>query len=76
MCREQIELAGLGDTSCGRSFTFCPPEERCLRPAFPGGTVSTISRSLPAARARDGAEGLSGMASPKARSPRRGAKRP
>ena len=29
ICREQIKLAGLGDTSCGRSFTLRPPEERC-----------------------------------------------
>ena len=47
-CREQIKLAGLGDTSCGRSFALCPAEERCLRRAFPGGTVRTISRSRPA----------------------------
>src|ERR1700722_19700033 len=58
--REQITLAGLGDTSCGRSLLFCPPEERCLRWAFPGGTVRTISRSRPAARlsaARRGCQG-------------------
>ena len=47
LCREQVKLAGLGDTSCGRSFVLCPPEERCLRRAFPGGTVRTISRSRP-----------------------------
>ena len=33
-CREQINLAGLGNTSCGRSLLFCPTEERCLRRAW------------------------------------------
>jgi hypothetical protein len=47
-CREQVKLAGLGDTSCGRSFALRPPEERCLRRTFPGGTVRTISWSRPA----------------------------
>jgi len=59
-CREQIKLAGLGDTSCGRSFLLCPREERCLRRAFPGGTVRTISRSRPAARARAARRGCQG----------------
>ena len=43
-CREQINLAGLGDTSCC-SLLFCPVEERCLRWPFPGETVRTISWS-------------------------------
>ena len=59
-CREQINLAGLGDTSCGRSLLFCPAEERCLRLAFPGETVRTISRrrpGLPAGAAHRGCQG-------------------
>ena len=59
-CREQVKLAGLGDTSCGRSFALCPPEERCLRRTFPGGTVRTISRSRPATRVRDARRGCQG----------------
>jgi len=59
-CREQVKLAGLGDTSCGRSFALCPAEERCLRRAFPGGTVRTISRSRPGVRARDARRGCQG----------------
>src|SRR3981081_497583 len=43
-----INLSGFGSTSYGRSFLFRPPEERCLRRAFPGETVGTISRSRPA----------------------------
>jgi hypothetical protein len=31
LCREQIKLAGLANTSCGRSFSLCPAEARCLR---------------------------------------------
>jgi hypothetical protein len=60
LCRERINLAGLGDTSCGRSFSLCPAEERCLRRRFPGETVRTISRSRPAARARTARRGCQG----------------
>src|SRR5580658_774242 len=59
-CREQVKLAGLGDTSCGRSFLLCPSEERCLRRPFPGETARTISRSRPAAWARDARRGCQG----------------
>ena len=75
-CREQINLAGLGDTSCGRSFAALSD----------GGAVSPTDISWwdcqdhfpeptwPARGCR--AQGLSGMASPWARPPHRGAKRP
>ena len=63
-CREQINLAGLGDTSCGRSLLFCPAEERCLRRAFPGETVRTISRSRPGMHAGAAHRGCQGWPRP------------
>ena len=72
--REEIKLAGLSDTSCGLVSVFvrrnCGVSIRTswwdCQDHFPKSTCYFCARR---------AEGSSGMASPEARSPRRGAKR-
>jgi hypothetical protein len=48
-CQEYIKLAGLGDTSCGRSFTPRPPEER-VSPS--GHFLGRLSEPFPGADLR------------------------